>query len=446
MSRKSRKRAPTRPPARSDVGALVAAAALAASLAAAALLVDTRAEAAFDAPKRLAALVLIGVAAGAAFLFGGRSDSMERPWRLARGLPRAVLVLFVAALAGSLLAALLSPRPALSRDAGRTILLFALLLPLGASRVLPRYGHALLSVFLGLAALNAVVSMLQGHRVFRPFAIEVTGPRDATGAFVGNVGYLALSLALAFVAALAVALEKRRPLLRILCAAALPLYLYDLVVNQNLTSLSALAAGGVALVSARLGRRAILPSAAIVLAVVLGISTFHPARKRVAEAVADLRSGDWDRLLTYRLGPWSAAVEMARERPLLGFGPGTFAAEFVPHRLKAEIRARRRFVNPLVASSYGEAHSEPLQAAAEGGLAGLAAGAAALLLLIAVWRTARAGGARSAEAALIFAMLVAGLVAALTWFPLQRPTSSIPLLLAAGRGWRLSAGTDLDKE
>jgi O-antigen ligase len=139
------------------------------------------------------------------------------------------------------------------------------------------------------------------------------------------------------------------------------------------------------------------------------------------------------------MGPWSAALEMARERPLLGFGPGTFGAEFVPHRLKAEIRARRRFVNPLVTSSYGEAHSEPLQAVAEGGLAGLAAVAAAVALLAAVGRTARGGGAGSAEAALLLAILVAGAVASLTWFPLQRPVSAVPLLLAAGRGWRLSA-------
>ena len=53
---------------------------------------------------------------------------------------------------------------------------------------------------------------------------------------------------------------------------------------------------------------------------------------------------------------------MARERPVTGYGPGTFSAEFVRHRLKAEIRSRRRYVNPLVTSSYSEAHSEPLQA------------------------------------------------------------------------------------
>ena len=67
-------------------------------------------------------------------------------------------------------------------------------------------------------------------------------------------------------------------------------------------------------------------------------------------------------------GPWAAALEMTRERPLLGFGPGTFGAEYVPHRLAAEIRAKRRFVSPLITSSYAEAHSDYLQVASDAGV------------------------------------------------------------------------------
>lgn len=435
MSRKPKRREDVRP-AQGDRGGRAAAAALAGGLAASALLVDPRAEASFDAPKRLAVLLLVAAAAAAAFLFG-RPEGRQRI--RARGLARAAFVLAAVALAGGVAAALASPRRDLALDATRAMLLFALLLPLGASRIVPRYGASLLAVFLSLAALNAIMSLLERARIVRPFAVEVLGPRDTTGAFVGNVGYLALALALASVAALAVALETRRPLVRLLCAAALPLYLADLVVNQNLTSLTALVAGGATVLFARLGWRALLPSLAILGAVAAGVVAYRPARARAVSAFAAARAGAWDSLFTYRLGPWSAALEMARERPLLGFGPGTFGAEFVTHRLRAEIRARRRFVNPLATSSYGEAHSEPLQAVAEGGLAGLAAVAAGLALLAALWRAARQPGPWSAEASLLLAVLVAGSVASLTWFPFQRPVSSIPLLLAAGRGWRLAA-------
>jgi O-antigen ligase len=96
-------------------------------------------------------------------------------------------------------------------------------------------------------------------------------------------------------------------------------------------------------------------------------------------------------------------------------------------------------VNPHLAGAYAEAHSDYLQALAEAGApATVAAVAAAVALLAGVgrvaWRFAPPGGP---EAILLVALLVAGAAAALTWFPLQRPITAVPLLLAAGRGWRI---------
>ena len=441
MSRRGKK--DSHPPAGPDRPAAFAATALAAALAGSALLVDPAADASFDAPKRAAALLFVAAAAAGAFLWPGRRSGgrVRSLWRSAGRPARIALVLAAAAAAGAIVSALASPRQAVSLDALRALLVFSLLLPLGASRVVERFGRPLLLLFFGLCAFNMLVSLMQGWGVYRPLPIEVTGARGATGAFAGNVGYLAIVLAFAAVAAMALALESRRALPRALAAAGLVLCVADLVVNQNLTSLTALAGGAATLVLARRGRGGLVPIVAVAALAVLGFALYHPARKRAAEVAAAARAGDWDTLLTYRLGPWSAAAEMARERPLTGYGPGTFGAEFVRHRLKAEIRARKRYVNPLATSSYGEAHSEPLQALAEGGLAGLAAIGAFAALLVALARAARRGGPASAEAAMLLAVLAAGGIAALTWFPLQRPISAIPLLLAAGRGWRVAAET-----
>jgi hypothetical protein len=56
-------------------------------------------------------------------------------------------------------------------------------------------------------------------------------------------------------------------------------------------------------------------------------------------------------------------------------------------------------------------------------------------------RTANSGSV-DAEAVILLALLAAGATAALTWFPFQRPISSVPLLLAAGRGWRVWRGSE----
>ena len=255
---------------------------------------------------------------------------------------------------------------------------------------------------------------------------------------MGNVGYLSTALALAAVAALCVALFSRSWPMRAAATALFALFAAGLAVNRNLTALLAAGAGFSLLFILRLGKRAWVPIAGSLAVLLLVVVAYRPLRGRIASTAAAARAGDWDNLVTYRGGAWAAALEMARERPLLGFGPGTFGAEFVPHRLAAEMRLRRRFINPQGTSSYGEAHCDYLQPLAEAGIpGGLAAlGAAALVFTGALRRARRAPQEERGETALLLALLAAGAAAALTWFPLQRPITAVPLLLAAGRAWR----------
>ncbi len=435
MSRKRRRsarREKAAPPA-PDIGGVIAAAALALAIVCAGLAVDSGADAAFDAPKRLTTLVAVGIAALAAFGFSRWTNPLSTTPAERLRLHSAALLLFVFCCAVAVVSALSSPRREAALDATRALLLTALLLPLGASRVLEKHGTLLLSVFLVVAAVNAGVSILQARNIYRPFALITPGSREATGAFVGNPGSFALALALAAVSCLGVLLWSGRTGLRAAAALGALVFVGGLLVNRNLTSWTALFAG--------YGRRAAPGIAVLLLLVGVGALAYRPLRQRAAETVSALRDRDWDRLFTYRLGAWSAAVEMARERPWTGFGPGTFGAEFVPHRLRAEIGLRAKLVNPLVTSSYGEAHCDYLQPFAE---AGVPAGVAVLVTVVLLfWGLVRAARRRDptaarAETVFLLAFLGAGAVAALTWFPLQRPISAVPLLLAAGRAWKIS--------
>ncbi|MEP7132542.1 MAG: O-antigen ligase family protein [Acidobacteriota bacterium] len=417
------------------------AALIAAAFAGAALAFDTSADAAFDAPKRLVSLFAVGAAAFAAFGFG-RSKNPLSGGRFAGWTDRRVpALLAAAALLLAVLAAAASPRRALALDSLRPLLVMAALLPLGASAAFGRHRRILAAVFLAICAVDAVVSVLQALRVYQPFPLVTRGDREATGAFAGNVGYLALGLALAAVAALGAAMTARGRGVRIAAGGSFLLFAGALLVNRNLTSFSALAAGAAVLLFGLFGRRAFLPLAAALLVLAGGVVAYRPMRDRAAAAVRSARAGDWDVLLSYRLAPWNAALRMARERPLLGYGPGTFGSEYVTHRLDAEIASRRRFVSPLATSTYGETHCDYLQPFAEAGiLAGLAVVGAAGVLIAILFRRVRAAPVNErAEALVLLAILAAGAVAALTWFPLQRPITAIPLLLAAGRSWRLGA-------
>jgi O-antigen ligase len=404
-----------------------------------ALLVDPAAYASFDGPKRLVALCWGSIAALAAFGLGRRPRHLRRTWQELPRISRTALLAAAGGLAWCAVSTLLSPHRPAALDSLRTILLYCLLLPLGASAAVARSRNLLLAALLAATAVNAALSLLQSRGV-PIFRLQTFGTRNETGALAGNVGYLALSLAFAAVLSLGIVLSARRTIVRILAASGLLLFLAGLFVNRNLTAIFALAAGGSLLLAMLLGRRSILPIVAVVAALGAGVLLSAPLRQRMTQAVGMVRGGDWDRLTTYRTGAWAAAAEMLRERPFLGWGPGTYAAEFVPHRLGAEIRARRRFVNPLVTSSYSEAHCDYLQAFAETGVpGGLAVIVAVGALFAAVARRLSKAGPFRPEAAILIGLLAAGAAAALTWFPLQRPISAAPLLLAAGRSWRIAS-------
>jgi O-antigen ligase len=439
LAKKRRKPEPNARPARASSGAVVGAVALAVVLAGTALAVDSGAAAAFDAPKRLIALIGIAVAAAAVFGFGRGGDSTLRALGsegpLAR---RAALGLAASALLLAMVSALASPRRPIALDAMRAIVLFALLLPLGASRAVGIGKKGLVAVFLGATAVNAIVSILQSRNLYQPFPLETTGARQETGAFAGNVGYLAIALAIAAVLALGLLLYSPSRGRRIAAGAGLVLFAAALLVNLNLTALTSMLSGAAVLFAVRYRRRALIPMAGAILAAVVAVAVYPPLRQRAREVSAAARTGNWDALVSFRGGAWAAGFEMARERPGLGFGPGTFGAEYIPHRLSAEIRARRRFVAPLMTSSYAEAHCDYLQVFSDAGIpAGIAAAGALGCLLAAVGGAAVRRG--STEAAILLAVLAAGATAALTWFPLQRPVTAVPLLLAAGRAWKISA-------
>ena len=414
--------------------------ALALALLGTAWLIDPLASAAFDAPKRLVAILAAAVGI-AAMLWQTPRPAWSRWTPAARWI---VLLVGIAGL-GCIVATLASPHPALAWHGLRTMLLFALFLPLGASDALQgKGGRRVLWIALLAIASNAALSTLQASGLAPLLPTAQLGGRLWSIALLGNEGYVALACALMTAACAAIALNTGSRRMRLIALALGALGFAAILANRQLTSAAALAVGLCVLAAVRWRARRLVIGSGILLVVALAAAAIAPVRAVTWEMLPRADVETWQRLTTFRLGAWAAALEMTGERPLTGFGPGSFAAESQRQRFALEVRLKQRLALPETASTFTQAHQEFLQLAAECGLPTLAAAAAALvLLLLRLLRRARTPGA--VEPLLLLAVLVTGSMAALAWFPLQIPLVAVILLLACGRAWRVIAETGEDE-
>jgi O-antigen ligase len=415
--------------------------ALAVVLVGSALAVDPRAEAAFDAPKRLVTLLGIAMAA-VVMVWATKADTWRRRWRSSPPVARLAAIAAGTGLAGMAVAAVMSPRPAPSMDTVRTALVMALLLPLGACDTLDdRHVRYLGGGLVVAATLNAGLSLLQLAGVYQPFRVAATAGRSASWALVGNEGLMALTLAMACVVCLGAALSAPGTRWRRTACVTGSALAMAILASQTVTAVLAVLAGAVVTLALLVGSRAWRFVGWGVLVATLGAVTVSPFRARILDVVSNAWAGDWSGVVSERLIPWAAAADMIRERPLLGWGPGTFGAELVTHRLAAEIRLGARLVTSKPIGSFSEAHNDLLQAAAEDGLptAMAFAVAAAALGLGTIVKARRATGEQRAELGVLAGILTSGAVASLLWFPMMCAVTAAPLLLAAGRAWRLQA-------
>ena len=190
--------------------------------------------------------------------------------------------------------------------------------------------------------------------------------------------YLALTIV---AVAGALAWEKRWPRARAAAAIAAVL-LVALALSFSLTSFAALLAGLLVLLWARLGTRwAAAAAVAAVLAAGVYVLAFGSSNTEVASGGAGRKS-----LV-------SGGVQLARDRPIWGWGSGSFGEAFVVHIQRARTTT---------------SHDTPIAVAAEQGAIGVVVYAALVITALAVLfgGGVRGSPARATIAALFVAMLV----------------------------------------
>lgn len=401
--------------------------------------IDPRGRESFRLPKELLGTALAAVSV-VALAWSGRL-------RLDRGLSASPAARALAPLAGvAILSALLSPHPA---HVAQTLPLL-----LVAFAALAGWSHAfsaatldrLLALSLWPAAALAALGIAQALGLYQPFVFTDTdAARLEITSLAGNVGDFGAALVLPLLLAqhaLFTAASRRR---RWLALGLALLFAIALVASQTLAALGAAALGSLLLWARLLPRRRWLPVVgALAVAGGLVLLLAAPVRERVTAKVRDLSFGDVNRLLTGRLDGWRAALWMTAAHPLTGVGPGAFVTEFVPAKL-ALLERGVRFFDEQATPVFANAHSEPLEVAAELGFAGLVALGWGLWVL---GSHIRRRPQTAPENALALAVLVALGLLALFDFPFRVALVGYPAALflarvlhAPGRGEDTPAAT-----
>ncbi|HJW94853.1 MAG TPA: O-antigen ligase family protein [Thermoanaerobaculia bacterium] len=375
----------------------------------------------FRLPKELAfraeaiALLALGV-------FWGTSK--RRTWTLER---HPELVLTAAVLLWTIITTAASTNRLISIDSLITVIAAAVIFIATTLAAQTATFPAIDVVMIG-ACINAIVVILQELKIWTPYqAAPDVRTHMGSVALLGNpndVGTYLAAPALAAVAMAVVARGKRRWIY----TAVSVLLIAGMVASATRTAIIALLFALVVFAVTSSRRIAI---AVIAMLIVLGLlmstsATFlgRSTRKLVAAAA----NRNYEQLFSERLVPFLTALEMWRDHPIAGVGPGCFRYHFMSYRLALNGRYPAEWIRgyPM---NWGEVHNDHLQVAAESGLPGYALFLAAIAIVAgrrkrAMPQTPRAQFARAFRWP--FAALV--LMIAMGQFPLELAAPRLMLL------------------
>jgi len=315
-----------------------------------------------------------------------------------------------------------------------------------ARLIAPRLTTDALAVVLAAASGNAIVVILQELHIWNPFHFppEIEGHVQSVG-LLGNpndVGVFLVAPALAAAAAAVVVPGWRR----LMYLGFTALLFAGIVASRTRTAMIAYVAAIIVAALLRTWRQGVTVAVVLIIAATIALRPSTPFGKHFLELVQAARTRDYPVLFSERVVPFLSAIEMVREHPATGVGPGCYKYEFMDTRLELDHRYRPEWTRgwPM---SFAETHNDHLQVAAETGLPGYAIFLSALVVL--AWPSRRqaaiaAGTAvpgepvrRSFAHAFRAPLAAAFFVAALAQFPLQiaAPRLAFIMLAALAVGW-----------
>jgi O-antigen ligase len=328
---------------------------------------------AFRLPKELAfraeAIVLLMLAV---FWF---ATSRRRTWMAGR---RPEFVLAAAVVCWTVVTTATSTNRLLSIDSLITVVA-AVVIFIATCLAAQAVSLVAVDVLMIACSVNAVIVILQELKIWTPFAPSPdTATHYGSVALLGNANDVGTFLVGPAVAAIVLTVTASG-LRRWIYAAISVLLVAGLAASGTRTAFGALVAGLIVFAVGH-SRRAALAAGAILVALALVVSspatTLGRGIRQLATAAAH---HDYELLFSERLLPFLTAIDMTRDHPVLGVGPGAFKYHYMSYRV-ALFRDYPGQWTRGYPMNWGEVHNDHLQVAAETGLPGYALFLAAICI------------------------------------------------------------------
>jgi hypothetical protein len=356
----------------------------------------------FRQPKSTLATALWLVLAAIFVIRNRLGDAWRDPWWLAWG----------GVLAGGLLSSATSHQPLASLASVLPVLLAAL--GFGALRQLDdTQRRKLLGLTVASAVIQGLLTLVYLQPRWQPEAFARISSLSGRHAWIGTMGNTAdvailIALPAVLAAALALSSPRRRPVMALaacfLAAVVLGTRTLSVVGALGLASL-------VLLWRLASGRRRLVAIGALVVAGLL-FATTGPIATRLSNARKEVQRQGWAAIGSGRGAGFAAGLSMVASRPIFGVGFGQFEASSFRHIDPDVLAMRARRLG--LQTAFGQAHSEPLQHAAETGLIGIIL---AVFGIILAFRRSRSIPAALPSAS---ALLAATVLISIAQFPLHQ--------------------------
>ena len=375
---------------------------------------------AFRLPKELAfraEAILLLVAA--VFWITAR----QRTWTIPRG---AELIVAAAALAWTIVTLAFSTNRMLSLDSLITVVA-AIVIFIATRMAAPSLSLIAIDVLMIPACINAALVILQELKLWTPLRLTISGGHYASVGLLGNANDVGTFLAPPALAAVVMAVTSGGKRRWIYAAIALLLG-GGIVASATRTAVVTLVASLVVFGVLHSRRSAIAVVAALVVLALPLCSRSTGIGRSLRELAQAARNRDYQRLTSERIVPFLAALDMVRDHPLLGVGPGCFKYNYMDYRVGLAAHYGDSLTHgwPM---NWGEVHNDHLQVASETGLPGYALFLGALAVFAGSRRRAPAQTPEATFARTLRWPLAAGVfVLCLAQFPLEVAAPRLLLL------------------